>query len=401
MRIAIYHNLPSGGAKRTLQEQVKRLASKHQIRVFSLSCANHGFADLRPFVQDHQVHSFEPLPLLRSPFGRLNQFIRLVDVMRLRRLIRVISDQVRRDSDDVILVHPCQFETAPSILKFLSDLPTVYYCHEPFRLLYETMPPRPYDQVELKRRQILNKIDPLPSIYRETRRKNDWENTRSARRVLVNSKYTKEAVDKIYGVDAHVSYHGIDASYFRPINVLRQNIFLSVGSLTPLKGFDFLIQVMAKLPLEGRPVLVIASNFQNPEERIYLEQLAQECRIELKLMGNIGDQELVELYNQARITLYAPIGEPFGLVPLESMACGTPVVAVRDGGIQETIVDGITGILVERDVQKFAQAIQRLCAEPALADELGANGRRHVLDHWTWESAIEVLQDHLYSIGEN
>jgi glycosyltransferase involved in cell wall biosynthesis len=176
---------------------------------------------------------------------------------------------------------------------------------------------------------------------------------------------------------------------------------LSVGSLTPLKGFDFLIQAMAILPRESRPVLVIVSNSQNPDERVYLEQLAEESQVELRLMSNIGDQELVTLYNQARLTLYAPIREPFGLVPLESMACGTPVVAVREGGTQETIEDETTGILVERDVQKFAQGIQRLCAESALAIELAANGRRHVLDHWTWEKAIENLEGHLYSSGVN
>lgn len=59
MRIFVYHNLPSGGAKRTLQEQVKRLSKDHQIHVFTLSCAEHAFADLRPFCSAHQVFLFE------------------------------------------------------------------------------------------------------------------------------------------------------------------------------------------------------------------------------------------------------------------------------------------------------------------------------------------------------
>ena len=79
MRIALYHNLPSGGAKRTLQEATKRLAVNHQIDVYTLTTANHDFADLRPYVASHQVFEFQPGALLASPFGRFNQIIRIED----------------------------------------------------------------------------------------------------------------------------------------------------------------------------------------------------------------------------------------------------------------------------------------------------------------------------------
>ena len=58
MRIAIFHNLTSGGAKRALYEEVKRLATRHIVEIYTLSCANHDFADVRPFVNAHRIYQF-------------------------------------------------------------------------------------------------------------------------------------------------------------------------------------------------------------------------------------------------------------------------------------------------------------------------------------------------------
>jgi glycosyltransferase involved in cell wall biosynthesis len=148
----------------------------------------------------------------------------------------------------------------------------------------------------------------------------------------------------------------------------------------------------------GRPVLVVASNFQNQPERAYLEALAEQFSVKVEFRGNISDRQLVELYNQARITLYAAIREPFGLVPLESMACGTPVVTVKDGGMQETIRDGEDGFVLERQPELFAAAIQRLLSNPILSQEFGRKGRQHVLNEWTWEKAITSLEKHLLEV---
>jgi hypothetical protein len=84
MKIAVYHNLSSGGAKRALFETARRLAARHELHVYSLSTADHAFGDLRGIAASHRIRRFQPLPLLRSPFGRLNQAIRWADLKRLR-----------------------------------------------------------------------------------------------------------------------------------------------------------------------------------------------------------------------------------------------------------------------------------------------------------------------------
>jgi glycosyltransferase involved in cell wall biosynthesis len=228
-------------------------------------------------------------------------------------------------------------------------------------------------------------------------KRRDRRNLRFARAVLVNSNFIRESVGRIYGRDVQVSYLGVDTEKFRPLRRNREPMVLSVGSLTPLKGFDFLIRAVARLPKQGRPCLQIASNFENPPERLFLEQLASELDVDLRLWSNISEEALVECYNAASLVVYAPLREPFGLVALEAMACGVPVVAVREGGISETVVHEQTGLLVERNEDEFAQAIARILDRPAFAARLGVNGREHVIRHWTWNGSVANLERQLLS----
>jgi glycosyltransferase involved in cell wall biosynthesis len=83
------------------------------------------------------------------------------------------------------------------------------------------------------------------------------------------------------------------------------------------------------------------------------------------------------------------------------MACGTPVVAVREGGVQEAVLHEQTGIMVERDPVQFADAIGDLLANPDKAASYGQKGREHVQQNWTWDRAIETLEMHLLSSVKN
>jgi len=400
MKIAIYHDLPSGGAKRTLFETVNRLVEKHQIDVYTLSCANHSFADLRPYVAHHHIYEFSPIRLLDSPFGRFNPAIRLANLVRLRTLTKAIARTIEEGNYDIAYIQPCQFENTPSVLRFLQELPAIYYCQEQLRLLYEPMPVRPYDQQESIKRRVLNRIDPLPFVYRNTLRITDQKNIHCATMVLVNSEFTREGVNRIYQKEARVSYLGVNTQFFKPLRIKKQHMVLSVGSLTPLKGFDFLIQVMSRIPKDQRPLLMIACNFQNPPERDYLEGLARSLGVNIKILVNVSDEDLVTLYNQAKVVVYTPIREPFGLVPLESLSCETPVIAVKEGGIIESIVHQKTGLLLERDPEQFSEAVVCLLSNPALAKEYGKNGREDISRNWTWEKATANLERYMISCSQ-
>jgi glycosyltransferase involved in cell wall biosynthesis len=104
------------------------------------------------------------------------------------------------------------------------------------------------------------------------------------------------------------------------------------------------------------------------------------------------DRDLAALYGAARLFVYAPRGEMLGLACLEAMSCGTPVVAVRDGGVAETVLDGVTGWLTERDPAAFAARIEVLLEDDALRARMGAAAGEYVRAEWTWPAAIDRLE---------
>lgn len=397
MRIAIYHNLPSGGGKRALFEMTQRLAERHNVDVITLSTAEHDFCDLRPHCNRHVVFPFRPLPLTHRPFGRLNQGIRSLDLLRLRALQRQIAARIDAANYDVVFAHNCQYGQSPSLLRFLQT-PSVYYCQEPPRQHYEPAIDRPYTRFS-RAQSLGNWIDPFPGLFHKTLTAMDRRNTCAPQRVLVNSAYSRESLYRVYGIFANICYLGVDTGHFRHLSLPKQNMVVSVGALVPTKGFDFLLHSLAYVKDHCCPKLVVASNYTDREELVYLMNLAERLGLEAEFRQQISDEELVTLYNQANLTLYAPIMEPFGFVPLESMACGTPVVGVREGGVRESVIHGTTGLLTERDPQKFASAIEDLLTHPKLIDRLGKQGMRWVEETWKWDVTVEQLEAHLRAVA--
>jgi glycosyltransferase involved in cell wall biosynthesis len=398
MRVAIYHNLPSGGGKRALFEIVKRLAQHYKLDVYTLSTAEHDFCDLRPYCNQHIISPFLPLPLASRPFGRLNQAIRSLDLFRLQTLQRQIATQIDKNNYDVVFVHNCQFGQSPSLLKFLQT-PSVYYCQEPPRSVYEPPMNRPYNHFSTIQR-VSNLFDPLPHLYRMLLRFFDRKNVCAAGLILVNSYYSREVFYHTYGIFPRVGYLGVDIEEFYPLGLSKEQFVLSVGSLNPRKGFDFLIEGLAQISEGKRPTLVLVSNFTDAMEKEYLEQLAYQLGVALEIKVMVNDQELVQLYNQARLVVYTPIMEPFGFVPLEAMACGTPVIGVKEGGIRESVPDGVAGILIERDTMVFANIIKNLWHDNSLLAELGRQGVAHVEANWTWEKSVDGIEKMLCYVAE-
>jgi glycosyltransferase involved in cell wall biosynthesis len=397
LNVAVYHSLHSGGAKRTLYEEVWRLTERHHLDLYTLSSADNDFCDVRPYVKESHVYRFEPLPLFRSPFGRLNQLVRLIDLIRLQKAEKRIAADIDREGYDIVFVHPSYYTQSPLVLKFLAT-PSVYYCHEPFREFYEVPIVRPYSKRAWARR-VLDSVDILNWIHQTTLRRLDDASLNSACRVLVNSYFSRNNIRRIYGVTAEVCYHGVDVGLFRPLAIGKDRMVLSVGALTPAKGFDFVIESLGRIPTEQRPKLFIVSNYQESREQVYLSRLASLEGVQVFFCTMVEDERLVELYNSALVTVYAPIREPFGLVPLESMACGTPVVAVGEGGVCESVVHEQTGLLTNRDPGQFAAAIRTMCENEELAKRYGEQGREYVLEKWSWEKAMQRLEEHLLQVA--
>lgn len=394
MRIALFHNAPSGGAKRAVFEWTRRLAERHTIDVFTFSTADHEFCDIRPYAKRHTVVAFEPRRLYSSPFGRLNQLQRARDLDQLARQSKRLAEEIDAGRYDVVFGHSCRFTTIPVVLQFLST-PSVYYLHEPFGPSFTRRMARPYLQPN-ELRVALDRVDPLIKTYWHKLFSLQQRSVQQASLLLANSAFTRRYMQQIFGVDAPVSPYGVDHEGFQPdATVQKQPFVVSVGEMSPRKGFDFVVESLGRIPQQLRPPLVLACNRIESAELAYVEGLAQQRAVTLDVRSNLNSHDLAMLYNQASLCVYAPVDEPFGLVPLEAMACGLAVVGVDEGGVRESVVHEKTGLLVERDAVRFGTAVQQLLLNPTLAHTYGRNGRNHVQQHWTWQQSTARIEQHL------
>jgi len=101
------------------------------------------------------------------------------------------------------------------------------------------------------------------------------------------------------------------------------------------------------------------------------------------------------LTTRLRLRLVPNLLEPLGLVALESMACGTPVVGVAEAGVRETVQHGENGLLTERDPHEFGQAIVTLMQDKSMWSRMSLLGRERVLERWTWEKSFEMLDENM------
>ena len=190
-----------------------------------------------------------------------------------------------------------------------------------------------------------------------------------------------------------VIHNGVDAEAFARTerrdalarHEVREPYALFVGRISEQKGIFQLLEAARTLPA-GVQLVLCASSPDTPELRARLEA-AVTGRPEIRwINAMLPVPEVVQLYSHAAVFVCPSIYEPFGLINLEAMACGTPVVASRVGGIPEVVVDGETGRLVEPgDVAALGQALRETLADPERARRMGAAGRGRVEAHFSWD----------------
>ena len=194
-----------------------------------------------------------------------------------------------------------------------------------------------------------------------------------------------------------VIHNGVDADAFRRTEArevlarhqVREPYVLFVGRISEQKGIFQLLEAARALPDEVSLVLC-ASSPDTPELAARLQAaVAGRPRVQW-INAMLPVSEVVQLYSHAAVFACPSIYEPFGLINLEAMACGTPVVASRVGGIPEVVVDGETGWLVPPgDPAALAEALRVSLADPTRARRMGEAGRRRVEAHFSWDRIAE------------
>ena len=404
MKIALVHNLNPGGAKRAVYEFTRGLKQQgHTIDLYNLSISDTWFLPLTPYVNQVVTSEIEEFRLLQTrllPFvlQYLNFPRKINYLVKIERLYESIARKIDRQGYDVVFVHPCKVLKTPYILRYLKTT-SIFYCHDEPPQLVVNAPKLRQETLTTKQRIQTIWYAPINRAYRRRVLRDNMRNARSATLMLANSYFVREAIYRAYHRNARVSYLGVNTQRFHPLpNIAKEPIILAVGRTYPEKGYDFIIQALSHIPTSIRPHLAILADMRDPVEEHYLSRLAQKNEVEFSIQSVYDDDALLRWYNKAQVFVYGARMEPFGLAPLEAMACGLPVVAVKEGGVRETVINGKTGFLTQRDPCEFAEKIRLLLEDQDLTKCYGTQARQYIERSWTWELAVKKLLDNFQKI---
>lgn len=178
--------------------------------------------------------------------------------------------------------------------------------------------------------------------------------------IIANSISVQERVNKYLKRTSKVIYPPIDISGFRFEEY--GDFWLSVNRLYPEKRIELQIEAFRKLPDEK--LLIVGGYAQADSSSTYVANLMKDLPGNVKVIGPVSEKELKDLYARCKAFIITSRDEPFGMAPVEAMASGKPVVAVKEGGCKETVVNGVTGLLVKPDVIELQNAINIISREP-------------------------------------
>jgi glycosyltransferase involved in cell wall biosynthesis len=189
-----------------------------------------------------------------------------------------------------------------------------------------------------------------------------WDRATAPRvhRFVANSRYVAARIARYYNREAEVVHPPVDTHFFTPDGARPDTGFLVVSALVPYKRIDIAIEAARILNVELRVV-------GNGPDEARLRAVAGPT---VRFLGQLDNDALRAEYRRAQAVVL-PAEEDFGIVPVEALACGRPVVALARGGARETVEPGVTGVLVEsQTAAAFADAmdrVRRLSLDPAVA----------------------------------
>jgi len=230
----------------------------------------------------------------------------------------------------------------------------VCYVHSPMRYIWDHYP------------AYSSQLGPVGRAYfsRLAHRLRVWDVTAAARvdRFVANSSFVAQRIERYYRRVADVIHPPVDLQAYGLAQHPRAG-YLFVSQLVPYKRADLVVEAFRGL---DAPLTVVGDG----SERARLER---NLPPNVKLAGRVPDSEMAALYQSARALIF-PAEEDFGIVPVEAMACGTPVLAYGRGGARDSVIEGETGLFFgSQTVDDIRDAVRRFEAEPARFDPLRLN----------------------------
>ncbi len=390
LKIAAYYNLPEGGARKAIENILDGLKNRgHKVDIYSGA-------------------NFRPLELHKKYYGIINNILLPFNLWRYKRFSQKLASRINKEDYDVGIVTNSRILQHPYILRYIR-FPKFLISQEPLRIVYE----RNFQKNYIYKRYYKHKgiVGRLISLYSLlgilVRIKPDRENLAKADRLIVNSYFSKENFLSAYGILGKVIYPGINTKIFKPgLEDKRENCILSIGTYHAIKAHDLVIEALSFIPQNKQPLLKILGfgDFKTSEKELqYLKGLRDSLGLQEKVkfekifFGN----NIVKNYQKAYLTIATHFLEPFGFVPLESMACGTPVIAVKEGGFRETINHQENGLLVERDPRELANAILYLLENKEIWKRFSENGPKWVKSNFSIEKMVNEIEKELSVLIKN
>jgi len=362
-RIAIFHNLPGGGGIRMLENILLRYKDKYDIDIYvigetkpkDIDGLRINYTEVKPwkgFIPRH-FWIFFVLPFIHKS----------------------IVIEINKNYDLALLTHD-YFTKSPFLLRYLK-IDNIYLCQEPQREYYESW-----------KIHAPNFKEKIVNIIRWPIKLIDEKNISYARKVLCNSFYSKRILKKIYKKKCIVIYPGVDEQYFKPGKTKKDNTVLCVGGINPVKDQLFLVNSLKSILDQYKLVLI------GEGKKEYINKIIQTSgdNSNIEIVRNVSDSRLRSLYQKAMVTCISAHKEPFGLSSIESQACGTPVVSVREGGPIESIVNGKSGYLVDRNIENFREKVLSAIKNN---NKMGEYARNNVIKNWSWEVTLKKLDKYL------
>jgi len=224
-----------------------------------------------------------------------------------------------------------------------TDVLHICYCHTPMRYIWDQ-----YEQYFRKGSAsfITRTAMRLSLNYL---RKWDVETAKRVNKFVANSRNVQERISRIYNRDSDVIHPPVDVDRFQ-LSVKDEGYYLIVSALVPYKRIDLAIDTFNHF---GERLIVIGSGSEE-------QKLKTRAKKNIEFLGWASDEDIQKYYSGCHALIF-PGEEDFGIVPVEAMACGKPVVGLGNGGLLETVIDPQTGIFFnEQKVESVMDAIKRL-----------------------------------------
>jgi glycosyltransferase involved in cell wall biosynthesis len=262
---------------------------------------------------------------------------------------------LRRPIDDVDVVISSSHACAKAV-RHRPGLPHLCYCHTPMRYAWD---------FEAEKERFPLPVRPLARAGMAAFRRWDRRSARTVTRFVANSRAVADRIRSFYGRSAEVIHPPVRTDFYTPGGE-REDGFLYVGRLVGYKRPDLVVGACAGLDHR----LTVVGNGQMKQE------LEARATPNVRFLGAVGDLELRDLYRRARALVF-PVDEDFGIVMAEAQACGTPVIALAQGGALDIVRPGVTGWLLRtQSVEELRNAVLRAASEELDPDAIRIGAER-------------------------